>query len=393
MLATSVSGSRSLGRSSASRRPRRTQRPSQGLCARRWTSHWAGTATSARRRRRSWCSPAARSGIHGGTAPGGPKQRPTPALRAFPRPRSTGPSSASSSTHDDADVRLRAEGADPIHLASYARLDARDASSHSHGRLEAEVDRFSRLHDADIEQEVEQPRHQRQSVELVEVHPRRLHGVVAGLRSLGRVERRAREVEDDEVVLVPFAAHPLHPPEEPVDDDIDAGLLVRLAHNGLVQLFPQLHPPARERPFPCRRPVAPPDEEDLSVAPHHRADRDLWPVAQPRSPSDRFSTRCMTSARAVNPDSSKKFFAARWPGSASVSTPIHPCATQNATSSSAITSPTPTARASGSTYRSVMIPRVSPVRSCSSVTTPKPITVSSTVPTTTSASSRSRSAP
>ena len=54
----------------------------------------------------------------------------------------------------------------------------------------------------------------------------------------------------------------------------------------------------------------------------------------------------------MKPARSKKFFVARWPGSANASTPMQPAAVARATSSVAIASPTPTARASGSTYRS-----------------------------------------
>jgi len=52
----------------------------------------------------------------------------------------------------------------------------------------------------------------------------------------------------------------------------------------------------------------------------------------------------MTSARAVKPDSSKKFFVARCPGSARASIPVQRRVAQNATMSPAMTSPTPTER-------------------------------------------------
>ncbi len=52
----------------------------------------------------------------------------------------------------------------------------------------------------------------------------------------------------------------------------------------------------------------------------------------------------MVSARAVKPWVSKKFLAARCPGSAAASTPMQPAARQCSTSVPMSTSPTPTAR-------------------------------------------------
>src|SRR5207249_1050880 len=64
-----------------------------------------------------------------------------------------------------------------------------------------------------------------------------------------------------------------------------------------------------------------------------------YPIAGPRR-------WCITSARAVKPWVSKKFLAARWPGSALASIPTQWCARQRATSAPTMASPTPTDRAS-----------------------------------------------
>src|SRR5437879_5474775 len=81
------------------------------------------------------------------------------------------------------------------------------------------------------------------------------------------------------------------------------------------------------------------------------ADRHLGPglavALQPdghrlrRSPS----RWCITSLRAVNPDSSKKFLVDRCPGRATASMPEQPWASHHTTRSTIIASPTPTCRA------------------------------------------------
>ena len=73
-----------------------------------------------------------------------------------------------------------------------------------------------------------------------------------------RLERGHREVEDHVVVRVLDA---LHPAEEAVDDDLQPGLLVHLAHDGLVQRLAPLHVTAGHRPLPLRRSLAPPDQQ------------------------------------------------------------------------------------------------------------------------------------
>ena len=79
-----------------------------------------------------------------------------------------------------------------------------------------------------------------------------------------------------------------------------------------------------------------------------------------------WSEWCMTMARAVKPCSSKKFFAARWPGSATTSIPMQPRRRGNARPARR-RSPRRRrrSRAVGSTNRSVTTPRWLPSRSCS----------------------------
>ena len=72
-----------------------------------------------------------------------------------------------------------------------------------------------------------------------------------------------------------------------------------------------------------------------------------YPAVAARRRAGRQSLWCMMSARAVNPDRSKKFFAAWAPGSAYASIPMQPASEQNSTIESAIDSPTPTARCLG----------------------------------------------
>ena len=101
---------------------------------------------------------------------------------------------------------------------------------------------------------------------------------------------------------------PLDPPEEAVDDDLEPGLLERLADDGLVQGLAPLDAATGHRPLPRRRSPPPPHEEERVGVHAHRADRDLGPVhAQPFASR----RRCITSARAVNPWVSKKFLVAR----------------------------------------------------------------------------------
>src|SRR5215207_2483631 len=68
-----------------------------------------------------------------------------------------------------------------------------------------------------VAQEFVEPADQRELGDFGEGHPRSLGGVVAGHRSLRRVERGHGEVEDDVVVRVD---DPLDPTEVAVDDDL-----------------------------------------------------------------------------------------------------------------------------------------------------------------------------
>src|SRR5262245_23383072 len=100
----------------------------------------------------------------------------------------------------------------------------------------------------------------------------------------------------------------LHPPEEAVDDDVESGLLEHLPDDGFMQRLAQLHAAPRDGPGARRRTVAAADQEDGVVSQCHCADGDV------RTVHARSRGLCITSARAVNPCSSKKFLAARWPG-------------------------------------------------------------------------------
>src|SRR5205823_13947294 len=81
---------------------------------------------------------------------------------------------------------------------------------------------------------------------------------------------------------------------------------------------------------------------------HGREPSPLRRSGEPRSAPSQ-SDLCITKSRAEKPARSKKFFAWRWPGNAVASTPAHPAAPQKSTSRATSNSPTPTARASGST--------------------------------------------
>src|SRR5688500_12977084 len=273
------------------------------------------------------------------------------------------------------------------------RADSRDRPAcrarrvSSPGRLEPQVDGLRRLQDVVVDQEVEEALDEADAVELPQPNPRDLVGIVPRHRDLVGFEGRDQEVEDHEVVVVTDA---LDPAEEPLDDDVETGFLRYLAHHRLVKLLPHVDPAARDRPCARARASAPADEQQLAVAYCDPADRDLDDAGHASVSRAR---RCITMARAVNPDSSKKFLAARWPGSASASIPTQSCRVQNSTRSPASASPTPTSRASDSTKRSVITPSRSPERNTSISAAPNPITASSSVPTTRRASSRPSSAP
>ena len=76
-------------------------------------------------------------------------------------------------------------------------------------------------------------------------------------------------------------AHALHPPEEPVDDHLEAGLLEHLAHDGHVEGLAHLDVAAGHRPLPCRRPLPAPDEQQRAVVHRHRAHGHAGPVMAP----------------------------------------------------------------------------------------------------------------
>src|SRR6185436_13760839 len=171
--------------------------------------------------------------------------------------------------------------------------------------------------------------------------------------------------------------------DEPVDHDLEPGLLHHLTHDGLVQGLPRLHPPAGQRPQPRAGPVTPADAEQPSVVDGEGAHGHLGPrghapppasdgsMASAGSPSGADSSpRYIVRLRATNPCSSKKFLAARWPGNAVASMPSQRWSRHQSTSTPTSASPTPTSRASGSTNSSVTLPTRPPSRSSSTSTMP-----------------------
>src|SRR5581483_930333 len=212
----------------------------------------------------------------------------------------------------------------------------------------------------DVLEEVQEARGQLEVREVSHGRPGDLSGVVAGDRVHVEVEDGHGEVEDHEVRAVGLVGDALDPAEEAVDHDLETGLLADLTHDGFVERLSPLDPAAGHRPHPCCGPVPAADEEDAVAVERDGPDRHL---GRAHAESGRF--RCITSARAVKPCSSKKFFVARWPGSARASTPVQPRSMQNSISAFAIASPTPTERAPSSTNRSLITPSRAPPRSCS----------------------------
>ena len=109
-------------------------------------------------------------------------------------------------------------------------------------------------------QELVEPVDEVEVAEVVDRHPPGLGRVVARDEGRPGIERRDREVEDHEVRTrrrrrVGTVAEALGPAEEAVDHDLEPGLLVGLAHDGLVQRLAQLDPPAGHRPLPCAGPL------------------------------------------------------------------------------------------------------------------------------------------
>src|SRR5262249_4482164 len=136
----------------------------------------------------------------------------------------------------------------------------------SRRRFDAEVDRCGRLHGADVDQEIDQTLDQGQAVEVVQVPPPGFASVVPSDWDVSRVERDAREVEDHEVVGLRVAADPLHPAEESLDDDVDAGLLACFAHGRRVQPLAEADAAAGQRPLAGGGAVPASHEEKLAVA-------------------------------------------------------------------------------------------------------------------------------
>src|ERR1700730_831924 len=243
---------------------------------------------------------------------------------------------------------------------------------------------FGAGQDLVLTEEVVQAVYQPHVAELVDGDPCCFLGVVTctGWR---RVEDVECEVEDHVVVGVGVGADSLDPADEAGDDACETGLLGALPDDGFAEVFAELNSAPGDGPGAGGGAGAGAPEEDAAVVDRDRADGDLGYARHPAG-------RCMTMMRAVKPDSSKKFFAARAPGSANASTPMQPARDANATSSVIIASPTPTDRAPSSTKRSVITARRAPSWSTSISKAANPMTTSSIVPTTTQASSRSRSA-
>ena len=107
----------------------------------------------------------------------------------------------------------------------------------------------------------------------------------------------------------PVELDALAPPEEPVHHDADASLLAHLADDGFVHRLPQLDAPTRDRPGARGRTPPPPHEQEPLADHRDTSDADDRGFGRSHDPAS--STWCITIARAVNPCSSKKFFAAR----------------------------------------------------------------------------------
>ena len=134
----------------------------------------------------------------------------------------------------------------------------------------------------------------------------------------------------------------LDPPQQRATQSVEARLLLELADDGLPERLTALDPPAGYRPPPLARASPPPHEQEAVVIDDDGTHAHLGPCHHG-------SALCTTSARAVKPNVSKKFFVLRLPGSASASTPTQPRSVHQATTASTRTSPTPTSRPSGST--------------------------------------------
>ena len=153
----------------------------------------------------------------------------------------------------------------------------------------------------------------------------------------------------------------LGPSEEAVDDDLEPGLLERLAHDGLVQRLAPLHPSAGHRPLPRRRPAAPPHEQERVGVDAHRADGDLGTVHARPADVEAPVHHERAGGEPVGLEEVLGRAVAGQRAGVDADALVHAAVRRRA--SFTIASPTPTARASSSTNRSVTTPRRAPERS------------------------------
>lgn len=142
-----------------------------------------------------------------------------------------------------------------------------DLSGQTVGR---QADSKSGVDHAVLAQERKQTLDQFHRAKIVNRDPTRIVGVVPVTeRSTNDSDRK---VDDHEVIL---RGHTLHPSDDPIDDNVEPGLLGHLTSRRLDQGLAEFHPATRDRPLPHSRSPTPLDQKQFISSTGDRTNADL----------------------------------------------------------------------------------------------------------------------